>query len=244
MSGASFHPLVIDRCLALIKAKLKDQGVTYQDIATLMDVSENTVKRMLNQDDISLQRLLLLADYCRIDVAELLQTAQQEHGQHHYFTPRQDQAFAEDSELYELFVQLFFLRKSATQAAEQLGFNPVTLYQKLRLLEDVELIELGVDNHIRFLVEPPLGFAPDSLVLRQSIAEHIQRASERLLQPERDVRELLLLKPLHLPPRAHQQLCEDIIALVDKYAEFSELYHHGTDTEHTYELALALLPKR
>ncbi|WP_417657519.1 helix-turn-helix domain-containing protein [Pseudidiomarina aestuarii] len=244
MSGASFHPLVIDRCLELIKAKLKDNGVTYQDIAALMDVSENTVKRMLNQDDISLQRLLLLADYCRIDVTDLLQAAQQGHGQHHYFTPRQDQAFADDSVLYELFVQLFFLRMTAPQAAEKLGLNQVTLYQKLRLLEDVELIELGVANHIRFLVEPPLGFAPDSLVLRRSIAEHVQRASAHLLQPERDARELLLLKPLHLPPKAHQQLCEDIIALVDKYAEFSELYQNETDTGYAYELALALLPNR
>lgn len=244
MSGSTFHPLVIERCLERIKTKLKENGVTYQDIAMLMDVSENTVKRMLNQDDISLQRLLLLTDYCRIDVTDLLQTAEQEHGQHHYFTPRQDQAFAEDSVLYELFVQLFFLHKTAKQATEQLGLNQVTLYQKLRLLEDVELIELGVDNHIRFLVEPPLGFAPDSLVLRQSIAEHIQRASKQLLQPERDARELLLLKPLHLPPKAHQQLCEDLIALVDKYAEFSELYHSGTDNSDAYELALTLLPSR
>ena len=79
-----------ERCLNTLKRALKEKGFTYKQLAEAMAVSENTVKRMLNNTNISLNRLLFVADYCAVDLGELMEVSQRSSRSQHFFSDAQD----------------------------------------------------------------------------------------------------------------------------------------------------------
>ncbi|RUO20156.1 helix-turn-helix domain-containing protein [Aliidiomarina haloalkalitolerans] len=235
--------LKFQRCLTRIKQELKRQGITYTMLAERMDLSVVTVTRMLNHDDISLKRLLLLAEICGLDGLELVNSATITHGSHYFFSDRQDAAFADNPHLYAYFVALFFEQQSPQQIAETHGLSELSTYRYLRELENLELITLAPGNQVKFVVRAPLGFRANSRVLRQSIAAAISDTSARLLNDKREPLDFMLLKPMHLPEQAARKLQDELRQVIDKYAEASELLYadapscqvavamHATDAE-------------
>lgn len=215
--------LTVQRCLARIKQELKRKGITYTVLAERMGLSVVTVTRMLNQDDISLQRLLVLADICGLDGIELVDSAIESHGSHYYFSDRQDATFAEKPHVYAYFVALFFEQQSPQQIADRYGLSDLSTYRYLRELENLELLKLEPGNQVKFLVRAPLGFHANSRVLRQSIANALADTSTRLLQDNRGPLDFLLLKPMHLPEPTARKLQQELRQVIDKYAEASEL---------------------
>lgn len=238
----SMNQLVITRALAQIKQRLSARGIQYPALARQFDVSVNTIKRMLNGSDISLQRLLMLADICDLSLDSLLATATQQHAEHTYFSDRQDAAFAKDPSLFELFTRLFYQELPLAEATAELGLSEVETYQQLRKLEDIELLELSPGNRFRFLVSPPLGFKPNSLVLRQHISHYLDVARQALEAPHKTSDQMLLIKPMQLPAEAFTQMCTDIKAVIDKYAEASEVLFRNNSALTTYQVTVVAGP--
>ncbi|RUO34282.1 helix-turn-helix domain-containing protein [Aliidiomarina sanyensis] len=242
MADFNFSPLVIERALETIKMTLKERGLSYTDVAERFQVSLNTVKRMLNGDDISLQRLLSLAEMCDLDVATLLRSATSGHAPHQYFTDEQDEAFAEHPDLMVLFSALRYQQNTPEQVAREQGWNPATLYQKLRQLENIGLIALEPENRFRFLVHGPLGFRPHSRVLRQQARDYFKRAEDALIRGEKPKDMMIILKPLRLPPGVYAQLSEELKRIIDKYAEASELMFHAEHKMPEYQVTIVGQP--
>ncbi|AZZ98151.1 helix-turn-helix domain-containing protein [Pseudoalteromonas sp. R3] len=214
---------IIRRCLDAVKVQLKSRQLTYQDIAALFDVSENTVKRMLNQDDISLDRLLTLSQLCGIDTAELLSKSQQHRTAHTYFSARQDQAFAENPHLLSYFSRLFYQQHSVEKIACEFGLSDLSSYRYLRALEDIELLELKPQNKFRFLVSPPLGFAPDSMVIKQSACRHMEQTLEAVMAPHKTPQHHVVIKPLKMPAILHDKMWQELQHTLSKYAQVAEM---------------------
>ncbi|MCH8500763.1 MAG: helix-turn-helix transcriptional regulator [Aliidiomarina sp.] len=215
--------LTVQRCLTRIKQELKRQGITYTMLAERMNLSVVTVTRMLNQDDITLTRLLRLAEICGLDGLELIDSATVTHGTHYFFSDRQDAAFADNPHLYAYFVALFFEQQSPKEIAEAHGLSELSTYRYLRALENLELIAVAPGNQVKFVVRAPLGFRANSRVLRQSITQALTDTSARLLNDKRESLDFMLLKPLHLPEHAARKLQDELRQVIDKYAEASEL---------------------
>ena len=117
----SINQLVIQRCLEALKQQLKEKHLKYSDIANALNVSENTVKRMLNHKDISLDRLLTLADLCDLEIGKLIDEAKESHNPHYLFTDTQDKAFDEAPHLLSYFSELFFYAKNPISGIFLLG---------------------------------------------------------------------------------------------------------------------------
>ncbi len=218
-----FHQQIIERCLSEIKQALKTRNISYQDLAKSLDVSLNTVKRMLNQTDIPLQRLLTLCDICGLELSELFARAEQHKTAHHYFTDRQDQAFAKAPHLLRYFYELFYQNKSPAEIEQEFQLSSVSTYRYLRALENIELIELLPNNRVKFKVKPPLGFAANSRVLKNNIAQYIQQTCKQVLSDKEDSRFTMMVKPMRLPEGAFLQMVSELRSIIDKYSEASEL---------------------
>ncbi|MCL4408739.1 MAG: helix-turn-helix domain-containing protein [Gammaproteobacteria bacterium] len=217
--------LTVQRCLTRIKQELKRQGITYTMLAERMDLSVVTVTRMLNHDDISMKRLLVLAEICGLDGLELVNSATITHGSHYFFSDRQDAAFADNPHLYAYFVALFFEQQSPQEIAEAHGLSELSTYRYLRALENLELIAVAPGNQVKFVVRAPLGFRANSRVLRQSITQALADTSARLMSDAREPLDFMLLKPMYLPEQAALKLQGELRQVIDKYAEASELLY-------------------
>ena len=88
-------------------------------------------------------------------------------------------------------------------------------------MQKVGLIERDLGTKIRLLVTPPVGFGPDSLVLRSRHADFLQKTVENVLSPEKKD-SFALLKPMTLPRTVLRQLVDEITEVVDKFAFLSE----------------------
>lgn len=219
------HAIAIQHCLQAVKTALRERGIRYADLAAKLGVAEVTVKRMLNQTDISLERLLALTELAGLELPELLAAAKRA-PRHHLFTARQDQAFANYPHLMAYFGELFYRGKTPEVIASENDLDDVSSYLYLRELENLELIRLSAGDQVQFLVEPPLGFASDSLVLKQQLVTAIQQTCEAVMTPKtaenNESRHFLSVKPLHLPTELYDKLLEELCACLDRFAKLSE----------------------
>lgn len=216
----------IKRCLNKIKFALKERGITYSELALKMDLSEVTIKRMLNQSDISLDRLFTLSDICNLSLGELIESSRQNPQSHHLFTDIQDEEFFHFPHLLSYFSKLFYFNESPEKIAKENGLNDVSNYLYLRQLENIGLITLGPRNQVMFNVKPPLGFASNSKVLKQNISKFLQHTSDKVMDTDDEFSKsasyFMRVKPLRLPQHLFEKLSEDLKKTLDKYAELSE----------------------
>jgi transcriptional regulator with XRE-family HTH domain len=209
-------------CLDSIKNALKNKGISYSEVALRLQVSEMTVKRTLNQTDISLKRLMQLSDIAEIKVEELLKNASHSPAKHTFFTDKQDYAFAQYPHLWSFFSELFINAKSVDEIADEYELDSLSVYLYLQALETIELINLDTDNKFQFLVKPPLGHKFDSLVIKQNATAIFSDAQEMLTKQQKDL--FLLIKPLRLPISLFNKLVEELTSVIDRFSEISEMY--------------------
>lgn len=234
----TLEKLSIKRGLERIKSGLKQQGLSYEDVAASLGVSEITVKRMLNNDDISLTRFYHLAEMAGLQVSELLSSSKEEPQKHTYFTKAQDEAFAREPHLSYFFFELFYFEKSVEEITNKYSLSEVSVYRYLRKLDELELIKLDVGNKFRFLVKPPMGFAADSLVLRQDVMSSIEETAKRVICAEPDPNSFLLSKPLKIHEDMYEQMLLDIRSILDKYAEVSENFFSSLPDDAGYKVMI------
>jgi hypothetical protein len=85
-------------------------------------------------------------------------------------------------------------------------------------------------------VSSPVGFGPDSRVLRAQHAEFLQEIVEQVMSPDRkDV--FAILKPLSLRRDVFGEMVEELKGIVDKYAYISETSTKADAVE--WKLAIA-----
>ena len=226
------------RCLEDIKRALKDKGITYAQVAAILNTAEVTVKRSLNNPNIGLPRLLQLSEIADISLSDLIANSQTSPQKHHYFTPAQDKAFADAPHLQSYFVELFFYQKSPEQIADENNLSPLSTYRYLTSLENVGLIKLFPENRFRFLVKPPLGFPADSLYIKRQINRFIQLTCDKVLSPGRDREHFLMVKPFTMPNSLYEKMLEELKMVVDRYAEVAELAYSENSHLPAFQLTL------
>ena len=64
-------PLILD----IVKKQLRAQGKTYRDVASHLNLSEASVKRLFAEQNFSLQRLESTAELLGYELTELIQLA-------------------------------------------------------------------------------------------------------------------------------------------------------------------------
>ncbi|NVJ60913.1 MAG: helix-turn-helix transcriptional regulator [Gammaproteobacteria bacterium] len=213
---------VVERCLAELKIALRAKGIKYANLAELMDVSEVTVKRMLNQSDIGLERLISLAEIAGLNAAELLQTAINSPQPHYYFTDIQDKAFHQNKHLYHYFSELFYYKKTPEQIQQENKISDISTYRYLRKLEDIELIELQINNKFTFRAKAPLGFSANSLVLKEVITQHIQATCDAVMSSNSDPSFFMRVKPMRAPESFYLEMADELKKVVDRYTGIAE----------------------
>ena len=208
--------------LTALKEILRDRRIGYQAIADAMEVSLPTVKRMLNKPNLPLDRLYRICRIAKIDPIEVFALAEKQRPTHSILTPDQDALFFENPHILSYFLCLIEDGKSPDEIGEDENLVPLSTERYLSSLEKVGLIEREVGTKVRLLISPPIGFGPDSRVLKTQSAGFLKHTVEQVLEPGSDKKVFAILKPFRLQPDVFKEMLGEFSALVDKYAFLSE----------------------
>lgn len=97
----------VDQFLNALKRALKAKNIIYKDLAHSLDLSESSVKRILADKSISLERIEEICRACDISFAEVCRNANfEEELSSHTLTKDQEKVLAENPRLLHYFIML------------------------------------------------------------------------------------------------------------------------------------------
>jgi transcriptional regulator with XRE-family HTH domain len=150
----------VSQLLTTIKRQLKLQGKTYRDVATALQLSEASVKRLLTSSTLGIDRLVEISNMLGFTLSELAQEATLGESRLRTLTEEQERELVSDTKL--LLVAACALNHWTLQdmlAAYTLS-EPECL-QKLLHLDRLHLIGLMPGNRIRLNVARDFDWLPD-----------------------------------------------------------------------------------
>lgn len=97
----------IDQFLGALKRALKSRNIIYRDLAESLQLSESSIKRILSDKSISLERIEEICKACDLSFAEICKNANfEEDLVAHTMTKEQEKVLAENPRLLHYFVLL------------------------------------------------------------------------------------------------------------------------------------------
>ncbi len=136
--------------LKSLKNCLKQRRLTYVDVATTLELSEASVKRMFSEENISLQRLDKICSLLNMEISDLTRITEQMQNQITELTEQQEADFIQQPKL--LFVAYMLLNdvnyeliKAKYNISEHEGI------QLLAKLDKIRFIDLLSGNKIKLL---------------------------------------------------------------------------------------------
>jgi len=143
-----------------LKRALKLNGFTYADVATHLNLSEASVKKMLSTHNISLKRINALCEMMHLDFIDLVRMFDEGRERISHLKPEQEQELVRDSKL--LLVALCARNHwSFDEIVNQFDISKADCYRYMSKLEDLQLLELHPGNRIRLLVAENFRWLPN-----------------------------------------------------------------------------------
>jgi transcriptional regulator with XRE-family HTH domain len=132
---------------------LKERGISYKEFAKKLDISESGLKKILNGDDTSYQRLLQMSRALHMRLSEVFQAIDKPRTSATRFTPEQQQYFLKNMDVFHFFFRLVIERATPEQIGEEEGLKDSEVFSYLRKLDQLKIIQLLPGDQI---VLPPL----------------------------------------------------------------------------------------
>ncbi len=171
---------------SIIKKELKRCNFSYRKLANELDISEVSVKRLLNNTQpLSMQRLIAIAGLINFPLSKLLEEAEKNIYTVPVFTKEQDQAFAEHPPLFTFWSELTEHR-TVDDIAQRYGLNDASVYLYLRQLETLKLVELGLNNACKLLVPTHTSFEKGSKFPLFFTSQVLNRLQARVIDLPKD----------------------------------------------------------
>ncbi len=139
-----------ENLLNTLKMTIKQQGMTYADIAKSLGLSEVSIKRLFAKKDLPLTRLEKICHSVGITLSELVELANQASPPLSQLTQEQEQQLANDPKLL-LVTYLALNRWQFGEMTKYYDINPHELVQLLAKLERLKILQLLPLNRIRLL---------------------------------------------------------------------------------------------
>lgn len=139
----------IDQFLSALKRALKSKNIIYRDLANSLDLSESSVKRILSDKSISLERIDEICKACDISFSEVCRNANFEEDVSNYtLTKEQEKILAENPRQLHYFT---LLTDGLTPAKIEKNFE-ITAHESKKILlqlDKLNLLELHPRDRVK-----------------------------------------------------------------------------------------------
>ncbi len=137
----------------IIKKQLKAQGKNYNDVANVLDLSEASVKRLFAQNNFTLQRIEIIANFLGFELSELMILVEKQEQQLTQLKMEQEKEIASDIVL--LLVTVCIMNGyTLEEILNDYHISKTECIQKFAKLDKLKIIELLPNNRIKLLISP------------------------------------------------------------------------------------------
>jgi transcriptional regulator with XRE-family HTH domain len=174
--------------VAELKRALRARGLTYADVATQLELSEASVKRLFAAGDFSLDRLDRICELAGLELSELVEQMQQQATPVNQLTLAQEQEVVADSKLF-LMTWLVLNRWQLDDIVRTYEFTQREALRYLIKLDRLRIIELQPGNRTRVLVSRHFAWRPGGPVhnyihqklIKEFLSTHVHGARSDLI---------------------------------------------------------------
>lgn len=143
-----------------LKKELRAQGKTYVDVATLLGLSEASVKRLFAEESFSLQRLEAICQMVGMELSDLVLKMNSQQRRIEQLTVAQEKEIASD--LILMLVTICVINGfSFDDMIERYTIKPTECIQRLATLDRLKLIELLPNNRVKLLISSNFSWLPN-----------------------------------------------------------------------------------
>lgn len=210
--------------IKILKQQLKASGKTYAMVASELDLSEASVKRLFSDETISIQRIEKIAAIAGIDLSDLFQLLSKDQQKITQLNRDQEKEIADD--LILLMVAISVINGfSFEDLISHYELSPNTCISKLAHLDRLKVVELQPNNRIKLKVAPNFHWLPNGPIQRffqNNVEKDFFRSSF-----DRQSEKLLVLNGI-LTPETNAELQKRMNRWV---TEFNELMQRDADVE-------------
>ncbi|RHW75766.1 helix-turn-helix transcriptional regulator [Colwellia sp. RSH04] len=154
-----------------LKALLRQQHITYKDIANHLSMSEANVKRIFSTQSFALDRLEEICQLLNLSLSDLFLIAEKQQDQISQLTPEQEKELVTDTKLFLVAVCV----KDSWTFADILKYYQITEHECIRLLaklDKLKMIQLLPNNEYKLLIAQDFRWIPNG-PLEQNIATDV-----------------------------------------------------------------------
>ncbi|OMH39684.1 helix-turn-helix transcriptional regulator [Motiliproteus sp. MSK22-1] len=145
---------------SVLKKVLKAKGIHYKELAEMMKLSEPTVKRIFQEQDCKLSRLIEICDHVGLSISELVEIDNNPSTSASQLSVETEKRLSDDPGLMSFFM-LLVSQFDVAAIAYQNQLDKTDVYLYLRELEKLELVRLGKNDQVHFLVSRPIRWRLD-----------------------------------------------------------------------------------
>ena len=199
---------------------LKQRKITYQSLGQALGVSEATIKRNLNQEDLSLERLYAILDILGVSLKELGDSTDALAYSDEHLSLEQETFFVANPKYYAFFYLLVF-KFSVKDIQNRYRLSDAQIETYLDTLENLGVIKrigpLGVKP-----IKNPQVWTLESPLYKKFFRPVMQAMTERILRVEgntTDRRLFLNTRMLRLSPRSFADLAIEIHRILTTFVQ-------------------------
>jgi transcriptional regulator with XRE-family HTH domain len=157
-----------------LKRELRKQGITYRQVAKVLDLSEASIKRLFAENTFTLARLEQVCELLHLEVSDLIHRMEKNIDLTHQLTLEQETELVSDMKL--LMVAHFLINKlEFSQIIDIYDISETEGIRLLARLERMKIIELQPGNRVKLMISKNFQLLPGG---------PIQRFYEKVVQSE------------------------------------------------------------
>lgn len=145
--------------VAELKRTLREQGLTYADVARQLKLSLPTVKRMFSRGEFTLARIGRICELAGSSLADVVERSRERGAPTRQLTLAQEQEIASDPKLL-LITWLVVNRETAEDIVSNFNLTGREVLKYLIRLDRLKVIELQPGNRVRLLVSRHFNWRP------------------------------------------------------------------------------------
>lgn len=154
--------------VSALKRCLKMKGVTYKDLAKLMNLSESSVKRLFASNNLSLRRFEQVCEILGLSIFDLGKLAREESGDEdpHSLSVEQEHALAENQDLLIGF-HLILNGWDFDQIKKAFNWSEPQVIKIFTTLDKLKLIALQPENKVKLLTANNIRWRKDGAIRKR-----------------------------------------------------------------------------
>jgi transcriptional regulator with XRE-family HTH domain len=221
-----------------LKKALKEKRITYAQMAQDLGLSESGIKKIFAARDGSFQRLVQIAKYVGLSVAELVEdTRSTKVG----FTDKEQSEFLKDVRLFHAYWMLVYERASLEQVQAGLKISKAEAFKLARKLDALNLIKLLPGDRVLVPAIQVIHWDTDGEFIRKIYKEWSRGLVSDVAKPKSTDGEYFLIRYLQMTKKTYADFIAAQEHLADEFIRRSiqEMRTQSTGLEHVRWLIAA-----